>query len=271
MSEDQENIEKAAQELDQATALLITAGAGIGVDSGLPDFKGDDGFWKAYPALHGYPFYEMANPKWFENDPTRAWGFYGHRLNLYRKTIPHKGFEILYAWSKQIPTFVYTSNVDGQFQKAGFSEDQIMECHGSIHWLQHLNPYQHGDDIWSAADTTIDIDESIIRAQQPLPTKDGQLVRPNILMFSDGYWLGDRCDTQQVQFEKWLQSIDASHLVVVEIGAGTSIPTVRNLSNHFKNAGATLIRINPRESFGASIPFAKGAKEGLISIQEARI
>ena len=30
-------------------ALLVAAGAGMGVDSGLPDFRGDEGFWRAYP------------------------------------------------------------------------------------------------------------------------------------------------------------------------------------------------------------------------------
>ena len=77
MSELQDNIRLAAQAINQASALLITAGAGMGVDSGLPDFRGNQGFWRAYPALKGYPFEEMANPKWFTSDPTRAWGFYG--------------------------------------------------------------------------------------------------------------------------------------------------------------------------------------------------
>ena len=58
--------------------FVITAGAGMGVDSGLPDFRGNDGFWNAYPALKGYPFMEMANPRWFTVEPRRAWGFYGH-------------------------------------------------------------------------------------------------------------------------------------------------------------------------------------------------
>ena len=55
--------EKAAQWIAGADALVITAGAGMGVDSGLPDFRGDSGFWKAYPALHGYSFASMANPR----------------------------------------------------------------------------------------------------------------------------------------------------------------------------------------------------------------
>jgi NAD-dependent SIR2 family protein deacetylase len=37
----------------------------------------------------------MANPEWFESNPKLAWAFYGHRLNLYRKTVPHEGFTLL--------------------------------------------------------------------------------------------------------------------------------------------------------------------------------
>ena len=88
--------------LTQAEAILITAGAGIGVDSGLPDFRGDEGFWKAYPPIAklGIGFSSMANPMWFDKDPFFAWGFYGHRLNLYRKTIPHEGFKLLLEFVK---------------------------------------------------------------------------------------------------------------------------------------------------------------------------
>jgi len=40
-------IQRAAKALSEAEALLITAGAVMGVDSGLPDFRGDRGFWNA--------------------------------------------------------------------------------------------------------------------------------------------------------------------------------------------------------------------------------
>jgi NAD-dependent SIR2 family protein deacetylase len=69
----------------------------MGIDSGLPDFRGPGGFWKVYPAL-GWPslrFEEIASPAAFKSRPTLAWGFYGHRLNLYRTTHPHGGFRML--------------------------------------------------------------------------------------------------------------------------------------------------------------------------------
>ena len=117
-------IQTAARVISQSDCLWIGAGAGIGVDSGLPDFRGDEGFWKAYPPLKrlGLTFYDMANPQSFHGDPTRAWGFYGHRLQRYRSTRPHQGFQILRSWCQELgkDSFVFTSNVDGHFQSSGF-------------------------------------------------------------------------------------------------------------------------------------------------------
>lgn len=71
-------IRRCADLLAEADGLLITAG----VDSGLPDFRGTEGFWRAYPALARAQirFEEIANPRAFARDPKLAWGFYGHRL-----------------------------------------------------------------------------------------------------------------------------------------------------------------------------------------------
>lgn len=124
---------------ESADALLITAGAGMGVDSGLPDFRGNTGMWQTYPELgrRRIDFTAIANPQAFKNHPRLAWGFYGHRLDLYRRTLPHRGFGRLLdiADKRNLPYFVFTSNVDGQFTKAGFDPKRIYECHGSIHHL----------------------------------------------------------------------------------------------------------------------------------------
>ena len=97
MSMDPTTIEQAVAALRNADGLLITAGAGIGVDSGLPDFRGSAGFWRAYPALARarLHFQDIATPNSFTKTPHLAWGFYGHRLNLYRRTVPHAGFDLL--------------------------------------------------------------------------------------------------------------------------------------------------------------------------------
>ena len=137
-----DSLAHAAELIAQSDALIVAAGAGMGVDSGLPDFRGKEGFWKAYPALgrEQVDFYRIACPEAFRTHPARAWGFYGHRLKLYRETEPHAGFQILKRWGEAMHHryAVFTSNVDGQFQKAGFDQDAIHECHGSLHHLQCL-------------------------------------------------------------------------------------------------------------------------------------
>ncbi len=247
-------IQQAAEIVAGADALIISAGAGIGVDSGLPDFRGNEGFWKAYPALAKAQlnFTEVASPRTFLQDPELAWGFYGHRLALYRKTVPHPGFAILRKWSERmlLGARIFTSNVDGQFQKAGFSDDQVHECHGSIHHLQCMNDCASG--VWSADQFVPEVDAETCHLLNELPACPhcGSLARPNVLMFGDWNWVSGRSDAQRRAEINWLSSrLDAlTRIVVVEVGAGTAIPSVRHFS-HFisREHGARIIRINPRE------------------------
>ncbi len=243
-------LEHAAELIEQADALVIAAGAGMGVDSGMPDFRGQQGFWAAYPALAaaGIDFTSLANPNGFVQDARRAWGFYGHRLALYRQTVPHAGFAILKRWADAMPlgATVFTSNVDGQFQKAGFNPTQIHECHGSLHHLQCMKPCT--DHIWSAQDIQPEVDMHQCRMTSPLPLcpECHGLARPNVMMFNDWDWLPTHTDQQAQRQEAWLQS--TCRPVVVELGAGTAIPSVRHFSQRIiAEFSGRLIRINPRE------------------------
>lgn len=238
---------KAVQWLDEADGLAITAGAGMGVDSGLPDFRGNEGLWRAYPALReaALDFTRIASPRAFRRDPELAWGFYGHRLNLYRDTTPHEGFGVLRRWAarKAQGAFVYTSNVDGQFHKAGFAADRIVECHGSLHWLQCIDSCN--DSLWEAEGWVPEVNDSACRLLSPLPRCPAceRLARPNVLMFDDGEWNHERTHRQRRRLEAWLATV--SRPVVVELGAGTAVPAVRWFGSLLD---VPLIRINLRES-----------------------
>jgi NAD-dependent SIR2 family protein deacetylase len=261
----------AAQALRSARALIITAGAGMGVDSGLPDFRGDQGFWKAYPPyeLLGVSFVDAANPRGFEHDPAFGWGFYGHRLGLYRETVPHAGFGILLRWIRELRLdhWVVTSNVDGQFQKAGFPPDRVKEIHGSIHHLQCTGPCT--GEIWpNTAEVPVDL-ETMRAEQVPVCLRCGAVARPNILMFGDGAWVPARTNGQGRAFDRWTASLGDARVVVVEMGAGTAIPSIRFATEHLgARPGAVAIRINPREPEvrqpHLSLPV--GALEGLQAI-----
>jgi NAD-dependent SIR2 family protein deacetylase len=276
MNQSDEPFLQVAEAVVAAEALVICAGAGMGVDSGLPDFRDDEGFWQAYPpaAKLGLSFAGLANPAWFDRDPGLAWGFYGHRFELYRTTAPHPGFAVLRRWADRMPRgcFVFTSNVDGHFQKAGFAEDEIVECHGSLQHLQCVKPCCAAT--WPAPDgAKFTVDPATLRAQDGLPRCPmcGGLARPNVLMFGDGAWNPGRTAAQQIRFRLWLRRLVRGKLLVVEVGAGTAISTVRQTAEQLAEAAGTpLVRINPHEAQGppGTISLTEGARTSLEKIDE---
>jgi NAD-dependent SIR2 family protein deacetylase len=197
-------------------------------------------------------FTDLANPRWFARDAAFAWGFYGHRLHLYRNTVPHAGYALLQQLCEVVGQHaVYTSNVDGAFEKAGFAPDRIVAIHGSIHRLQ-CTQADHG--VWSADGVTIDVDPDTFRARGTLPTCPtcGAVARPNILMFGDGSFVSGPTDDAEHRFFTHLNAFDASapH-VVIECGAGTHIPSIRVMSDDLlaRFPHATLVRLNMRKAF----------------------
>jgi NAD-dependent SIR2 family protein deacetylase len=278
MSSFKNSFQQAAELLANADAIVTAAGAGIGVDSGLPDFRGNTGFWNAYPALAKAQinFTDIANPRAFHQDPALAWGFYGHRLDLYRKTVPHAGFGILKSWADaKNGSWVFTSNVDGQFQKAGFSSEQIHECHGSIHLLQCSEDCI--GDVWNANafQPEVDVDQCRLLNPPPICPTCGLIARPNILMFGDWNWQHEREQEQRQREAKWLEKVihNLWNVVVIELGAGTAIPSVRYFSEQIsRQYGARIIRINPREfqlPSKSDVGIPMGSLEALTGIDAA--
>jgi NAD-dependent SIR2 family protein deacetylase len=249
------SITQAKEIIAKADAILIMSGAGMGVDSGLPDYRSKEGFWKAYPPLRSfnYLYTQMATPEVFFNMPKLAWAFYGHRLALYRDTTAHEGFLHLKKWcdEKSAGYFLFTSNVDGQFQKAGFNVNKICEIHGSIHHLQCLEGCT--SEVWDneleIEDLAINMDILQVNNLPKCPYCDA-IVRPNIVMFGDGGFKYERYFVQNDRFERWLHKTAGMKIAIIEIGAGTEIPTVRQMSDKLSsmNKETTLIRINPQAS-----------------------
>jgi len=267
--------------IQAASSIIVTAGAGMSVDSGLPDFRGPEGFWRAYPPFEklGKRFEEMSNPQWFIRDPKVAWGFFGHRLQLYDRTVPHKGYNILRQWQEkplEKKMFVFTSNVDGAFLKAGFRPDQLVECHGSGTYLQCCDErcaIKFGPYPTPKLDITIDM-ESITAnpLQMPRCPRCKKLARPNILMFDDGECDMRRVDEQLERMNQFERTITTG-LLVIEFGAGTFVPTVRRTSERLaREHRGRLIRVNVREPEIPSdidgLSVALGAKSMLDEVNE---
>jgi NAD-dependent SIR2 family protein deacetylase len=251
----QQTIEAAAATIEEADALIILAGAGMSVDSGLPDYRGDEGLWNEHPFIkeHGMSFIDMANPKLFEDDPALAWQFYAERQQMCRDTTPHRGYELLRKWgqAKKQGYFAVTSNVDGHFNFAGYPGDRVVECHGNLHYNQCCEPCH--DQIW--LDIPDEWERKKMSDEQPMffcPECNG-VARPNVMMFGDWDWIREPTEKQTEKFDSWVRTLQAegTRVAIVEVGAGTTLPAVRMQSESLLNKfNARLIRINLREAEG---------------------
>ena len=262
-------LKRAAEAISRADALIIGAGAGMSVDSGLPDYRGTTGFWKAYPPFRGRTYQQIAGPQLIRDDPEQAWGFYGHCLSLYRSTVPHAGFQILKRWAEQLvgEYFVFTSNIDGHFQREGFAPERIYEVHGSIHFMQCSRGLACGPSIWPADGISVDVDETEFRAVSPLPKclNCDAIARPNILLFGDDAWVPMRTVEHEDRYEEWFAKFKSKNVVAIEFGAGLAVPTVRV---ECQKRSKTLIRVNPRDYLASvdSISIPLNALEAIQGI-----
>jgi NAD-dependent SIR2 family protein deacetylase len=112
--------------------------------------------------------------------------------------------------------------------------------------MQCLSPCH--TDIWKNNET-FDIDFDTMRSRHT-PTCPQCLgtARPNILMFGDYSWIGARSHGQEMRFDLFQEQVRGKNIVVIEMGAGSMVPTIRYLSERLGGqAGTTVIRINPRE------------------------
>lgn len=293
-----ENVLRAAEALLGADALLVCTGAGMGVDAGVPDFRGTEALFSQFK--HSMSYTQMSNAEHFTTDPAFAWGVNCTQLDIYRNASPHDGFEILLKWVAALgkPWFCFTSNIDGMLQKAGFPDRQVVACHGDLRYLQCSNGRCSGASrpagappaVWRhSLPTGLRVDTTTLRLADPSLLEDrkmrcprcGSLARPNVhFCFDRSFVMSDFARSKQAALDHFLSAVrdGKRRVVVLECGAGLAIPTVRTKSEEVVasgGVGSCLIRINPNDP---QAPFTHpsrcvqlklGAAEALARIDEA--
>jgi len=273
---ERDTVELAADAVRDAEAMVILTGAGMGVDAGLPDYRGSGGMYAYDPKLDemGLNAMQIATPIQMMQTPRLCWGYFAAWRHKMKTTAPHVGFEVLMRWAKEREAFAFTSNVDTMLQRAGLDEERVVECHGTLEYLQAMLPDTYEDPIWPTGDLDLSWDPETMEAIGELPraTYTDQLARPNALLFMDASWLPARSWAQEERFEQWLETISGSRVVLIECGAGASIPTVRMRSQKLLGElpNATLIRINPQKlgSPEGTLYLQRGAAEALSMLAE---
>jgi NAD-dependent SIR2 family protein deacetylase len=264
-------ISRAAAALRDADAVVVTAGAGMSVDSGIPDYRSAGGFWRDYAPMQRLGFTDpkaLGSARLLAADPLLFLGVQGHQRALFEATTPHEGYAALRRVIGARPHGVFTSNVDGAFAKAGFEPWRVVECHGSVARAQCTTPCS--DHTWPMPHVAFDPDT--LHAIEPLPRcpSCAALARPNACFFDDLAWVGGHSLAAQLRHYEWLRACAArgAQLVVIECGAGSELPVVRMHSHGLLRKGACLIRINCAEPDGppGTLSLPLNARDALLAI-----
>ena len=259
----EEKIQTAKNLIAEADALVIGAAAGLSEAAGLR-YGGErfrqhfSDYMERYGLTDRYSsaFYPFASPeeKWAYWARHIQLNRYGESLSLYRE---------LYELVKDKETFVITTNVDGQFAKAGFDEDFFFEVQGnygefqcSLPCQQEVFPNQELVEAMVQASQDFKIPSSLIphcpRCQSPLVPH---------LRVEGTFVETQKWHQQEAAYMKFLQEHAEQKLVFLELGVGYNTPTIIKFPFERLSADlpqASLIRVNLED----------GEKEGILTLQE---
>ena len=112
----------------EAKRIVFFGGAGVSTESGIPDFRGEDGL---YRQRYAYPPETIISHSFYLRHPDIFFDFYRHRM-LYPNAKPNIVHMKLAQWEKEGRLLaVVTQNIDGLHQMAG--SRNVYELHGSVH------------------------------------------------------------------------------------------------------------------------------------------
>lgn len=165
----EEEIKRLKEIIDKSKSIVFFGGAGVSTESGIPDFRSEDGL---YRQKYSYPPEEIISHTFFVRNPEVFFEFYKDKMMaLDAKPNPaHQALARLEQEGKL--TAVITQNIDGLHQAAG--SKNVLELHGSI----HRNYCQKCGKFYDAA---------YVKASKGIPRCEcGGVIKPDVVLYEEG-------------------------------------------------------------------------------------
>ena len=281
------NIKEATKILQECDAVLVIAGAGMSVDSGIFTYRGNDGIWNKSISIGNdtYRYDEISSLEMWKKYPELAWGFKAGFYDLMISKNPHKGYYKLLNFlkkSKNNNYYICTSNIDNYFEKAGYDKDKIYEVHGTMKLLQCMDKkcaIRNGIIEMTEEYMPKYNNENFIASHLPSCPNCKNILRPNVSMFGDYDFYEKPYEYAKKKMEKWIQNIEKNNhkLIILEIGCGINPHSIR-MNNGIMMSGEwklpkiknliKTIRLNPddEQNDKDTIHIKLGAQNGLNRI-----
>jgi NAD-dependent deacetylase len=229
--------------------VVVLTGAGISAESGIPTFRGKEGYWTVGSRV--YHPQELATHDAFQRMPESVWQWYLYRRTVCRDAAPNAAHLALVDLERRLGDRfrLLTQNVDGLHIRAGSSLARTYQIHGNIDFMRCAADCCL--DAWPVPDGVgrVDRDTALTPALLALlrcPRCNG-LTRPHVLWFDECY------DEPRYRFASSLAAAEqAGLLITVGSTATTNLPV--QVVEAAAAAGAALIDVNIDDN-----PFADAA------------
>ena len=224
---------------DTSGPIVVLTGAGISAESGIPTFRGEEGYWTV-GSRHYHP-QEMATQVAFRAMPEEVWRWYLYRRSVCRRAAPNAAHDALVRLEERLGDrfLLLTQNVDGLHQRAGNSAARTFTIHGNIDFMrcpdEHPRlreiPLAIGED-WAADSPFTDEARALLSC-----CGGGALARPHVLWFDEYY------DEALFHFESSIAAASkAALLIVVGTSGSTNLPM--QVGQIVAQRGAPMVVIN---------------------------
>ena len=221
--------------------ILWLTGAGISAESGIPTFRGEEGYWRV--GSQNYHPQEMATRAAFAEIPDEVWAWYLYRRGICRLAEPNAAHKALAKAEAEANEdfLLVTQNVDGLHLRAGNSFGRTYQIHGNIDFMRCVReclpaPVALPDTIdlfWERGRPLTEADKEELRCPSC-----GSRARPHVLWFDETY------DEENFRFRSSLEATErASLVIVVGTTGGTSLPV--HIGNLAATRGTPMIVVNP--------------------------
>jgi NAD-dependent deacetylase len=201
--------------------IVFLTGAGISAESGIPTFRGSEGFWRV--GSRNYHPTRLATAAAFEEMPDEIWPWYLYRRSACRAAVPNLAHHALVALERRLGDrfLLVTQNVDGLHLEAGSTPGRTYQIHGNLDFCRcargcarALRPLPAGvAGAWPKERRLTDAERATLRCGC------GAWLRPHVLWFDELY------DEPLFRYESALAAAEsAAALIVVGTTGATNLP-----------------------------------------------
>ncbi len=238
--------------IKKAKSIVVMTGAGISVDSGIPTYRGKDGYWKK--GSKNYRAQEVATRHFFEENPEEQWEYMFERYENMSNARPNPGHYAMvelenYCRKNKKSFTLISQNIDALHKKAG--TENICEIHGNMSFARCSNRdcEQYDELIDFPKPSEKSMDSNVPKCKMCQAN-----LRPHVLFFDESY------SEKLYKSNSALTAVEGAEVFLV---IGTTFQTnlpLRLLSIANKN-NATIIDINPNLNNDVAVCSLKQVKE----------